>query len=327
MSPDVTEPTELERVAKLWDDTALARAVAPIQGWLDSSRVLEGYVQSRQSGFAELNWLPGLAARLNLPAGHWASLGCGAGYTEIAAAEQKVFASMDAFDASPASLEHARETAARHGVPWIRFEPCDLNAIELKPDSYDAVIFCMSLHHVSALEHVLEQAARSLRRGGLLLVNEFVGPRQFQFSDRQLELVRCLLATLPERLRHSCHGGALKSEYVRMPVEHWNAVDPSEAIRSDEIVCEIERRFEIVHRGDYGGTLLGLLLEHIVHNFAADDPEAMALLNGLFQIEDALIRGRFLPSDYTVLAARPLDTRPPVPRAAWWRRLGRRARG
>jgi SAM-dependent methyltransferase len=310
-------------VANLWDETTRARSVAPIQGWLDSPLVLEGYVQWRQTGFAQKNWLPGLAARLELPpGGRWASLGCGAGNTEIHAAEQGLFASMDAFDVSPASLEQARDTARRHGVPWIRFESCDLNAIHLPRAAYDAVVFCMSLHHVSALEHVLEQVARSLRPGGVLLVNEFVGPRQFQFSDFQLELVRSLLATMPERLRRSCHGGGLKTEYVRMPVSHWNKVDPSEAVRSDEILPHVEKRFELVHRGDYGGTLLGLLLEHIVHNFRPDDREAMTVLDGLYQTEDVLIRRRVLPSDYAVFAARPAGAGH-APRGFWLRRFRR----
>jgi SAM-dependent methyltransferase len=316
--------TPLERVAQLWDETTRARAIAPIQGWLDSPLVLEGYVQWRQSGSAARNWLPGLAARLRLPAnGRWASLGCGSGGTEIHAAEQKLFQAMDAFDVSPTSLEQAREASERHGVPWIRFEHRDLNTIELPQATYDAIVFCMSLHHVSALEHVLDQVVQSLRPGGMLLVNEFVGPRQFQFTNVQLKLVRVLLATMPERLRRSCHGGGLKSEYVRMPIEHWNRVDPSEAVRSDEILPEIQKRFELIHRGDYGGTLLGLLLEYIIHNFDAGDREATTVLNGLFQVEGALIRTRFLPSDYTVLAARPLGARPAVRR--FWRRRRRGA--
>jgi len=313
----MTDLASLERVAQLWDETTRARASEPIQGWLDSPLVLESYVQARQSGSAKQNWLPGLVERLGLRRdGHWASLGCGAGNTEIHAAEQGAFASMDAFDASPVSLEQARATAAKHGVHGLRFEACDLNQISLPRRRYDAVVFCMSLHHVSALEHVLDQVAGALRPGGVLLVNEFVGPQRFQFTDLQLELVRSLLAGLPERLRRSCHGGAIKREYVRMPVAHWLSVDPSEAVRSHEILPEIAKRFEIVHRGDYGGTLLGLLLEHVVHNFRADDEGAMSSLALLFSIEDALIRTGVLPSDYTVLAARPLGS-PDRERRSW----------
>ena len=43
--------------------------------------------------------------------------------------------------------------------------------------------------HVAKLERLLDEVERSLRPGGWLLLNEYVGPRQFQFPDAQLQIV------------------------------------------------------------------------------------------------------------------------------------------
>src|SRR5262249_21258986 len=78
--------------------------------------------------------------------------------------------------------------------------------------------------------------------------------------------------------------------------------DPSEAIRSDIIVGEIEKRFRVIARVDYGGTILNLLLEHIAHNFNREDENDVAILRLLAKAEDLLIRHEILPSDFTVMA-------------------------
>lgn len=299
-----TEP-DLDRVAERWDTTVRERAANPLQGWLDSPIVLETYVQPKISGSPHVNWLVGLVGRLGIPkTGRWLSLGCGSAGQEIFAAKMGLFASLVALDASPASLEQARQAAAAQGVANIEFGSVDLSRLRLSSRAYDVVLMNMSLHHVKGLGNVLGQVYRSLRPEGLFLINEFVGPRQFQFTDIQLSIVRELLAAMPPRWRMDSATGVVKSEYVRLPVEHWNVADPSEAIRSDRIVPEIEKRFETVERIDYGGTILNLLLEHIVHNFDPADEKDVAVIRLLGTFEEALIRSGVIPSDFTVMAAK-----------------------
>ena len=296
---------DLERVARVWDATTRERQTTPVQGWLDSPIVLETLVQPRVAGDPHTNWLIGLVARLEVPrGGRWLSLGCGAAGLEIHAAQQGLFASLRGLDLSPASIEEARRAAAAAGPVALDFGVVDLNVLELPADSYDVVLMNMSLHHVRELPRVLEQVAASLTGQGILILNEYVGPRQFQFTDRQLSIVKELLCALPAALRTDLTTGQPKQEYVRQPVEHWNAVDPSEAIRSDEILWEVRKRFDIVERRDYGGTILHLLLEHIVHNFDPLDEKDVAIISLLARFEHLLIRLGVLENDFTALAAR-----------------------
>jgi ubiquinone/menaquinone biosynthesis C-methylase UbiE len=298
----------LQRVASLWGQTAIQRAANPIQGWLDSMIVLESYVQPTQSGSPHVTWLAGLVERLNIPGnGRWLSLGCGAAGQEIFAAKMGFLKSIVALDASPAALEEGRKAAAAERVTNVEFGTVDLNNPELPEDAFDVVMMVMSLHHVKELRFVLSQIHRALRPDGYFLINEYVGPRQFQFSDLQLSVVHELLEALPERWRRDSATGKVKAEYVRMPTEHWDIADPSEAIRSDEIVAEIERQFHVVDRVDYGGTILSLLLEHIVHNFDPADQKDVAVIRLLGRFEAILMRHGILPSDFTVMAMKKRD--------------------
>jgi ubiquinone/menaquinone biosynthesis C-methylase UbiE len=303
----------LERTAALWDETARQRAVNPIQGWLDSAIVLETYVQPRFSGSPHVNWLIGLVDRLRIPkTGRWLSLGCGAAGLEVFAAGQGLFQSMVALEASSISLDQARQAAATQAVTNVDFRLANIDRLELDPSSYDVVLMNMSLHHVKELRTLLSQVRRALRADGFFLINEFVGPRQFQFTDLQLSLVADLLAALPEEWRRDSTTGQVKDHYRRMPVEHWNVTDPSEAIRSDRIVPEVEKQFRVIERIDYGGTILNLLLEHIVHNFDPAVEKDVAAIRLLSTFEAILIRQGVIQSDFTAMAARKRDRLRPV---------------
>src|SRR4030095_1532829 len=192
--------------------------------------------------------------------GRWLSLGCGAADIEIFASQQGLFRSLRALDASPASVEVARRSAESKGVSNIEFDLADLNRLDLPLAAFDVVLMNMSLHHVKELRETLAQVDRTLRPHGRLLLNEFIGPRQFQFTDLQLDIVEQLLGGLPAFWRQDIANGGEKTRYQRMPVEHWNVADPSEAIRSDQIVREVERRFRVYDRIDYGGPGLHLVL-------------------------------------------------------------------
>ena len=296
------DSSELDRVRSLWDKTSEERQQNPIQGWLDSPIVLEGYVQPRVSGAPQVNWLVGLVERHRIPKdGRWLSLGSGAADIEIFASQQGLFRSLTALDASPGSLDVARKSAESRGVANIEFGLADLNRLDLPREAFDVVLMNMSLHHVKELRETLSQVDRTLRPEGRLLINEFIGPRQFQFTDLQLEIVEQLLRALPSFWRQDIATGGEKSRYVRMPVEHWNVADPSEAIRSDRIVSEVERRFRVLERMDYGGTVLNLLLEHIIHNFDPADPKDVAAIRLLAEFESILIGKGVLPSDFTMM--------------------------
>ncbi len=86
------------------------------------------------------------------------------------------------------------------------------------------------------------------------------------------------------------------------------AADPSEAIRSDEIVNVLKQYFEIIEKKDWGGTILQFLLTDIAGNFADEkDDHAQAYLRMLINIEETFLQSGDLDSDFAYIVARPLD--------------------
>lgn len=293
------------RVSELWGDVAARRARDPVHGWLDAPIVLDEIVGPLQTGRRGLHWLVALVEDLGIARnGRWLSLGCGSAATEIFASKEGLFDSMAALDVSPAALDIARRAAASAGASNITFRRADLNDLTLPQETFDVVLLNMALHHVTNLEGVTALLEKALKPDGVLLLNEYVGPSQFQFTDRQAALASEILVALGSPWNTDATTGKPKLLFLRMPKEHWNVVDPSEAIRSAEMLPVLQPRFEIVLRRDYGGTLLNLVLENIVGNFDPRDPKDAGAIRLLGLVESVLIRQGALPSDFTLVALR-----------------------
>jgi 2-polyprenyl-3-methyl-5-hydroxy-6-metoxy-1,4-benzoquinol methylase len=258
------------------------------------------------SGDEHEGWLAYAKRFLQGPAGHGLSLGCGHGAAERDAVTLGLCSTIEGLDIAEEALDVARAQAQEAGLgDRITYRRADLNTLELTPRTYDVAIAAHSLHHVDALEHLLDQLAAALRPGGLLVVNEYIGPARFQWLDKTEALMNRLLAALPAEKRHNPFNGLDKDRIDRVPPEEIARVDPSESIRSDEIVQLLESRFETLYRADFGGTLLQFVLADIAANFSPDDPKDVALLDLMSLFEEVLIAERVLTSDFAFFVLTP----------------------
>jgi SAM-dependent methyltransferase len=218
----------------------------------------------------------------------------------------------EGFDIAPQAVEVARELANSCGLSnRVRYWVADANTALLERGHYDAVLSDMSLHHVSRLEHFFEQIASALRPEGLLIFREFVGPTRFQWTDRQLERANQLLRSLPRRYRRNLDPVAWKRwlRPFRRRVRRWSpekvaAMDPSESVRSGELMSACSRFLEWVEIKPFGGTVLHLVLDKIAGNFR-DTPRDVEVLLRLCRQEKAWIDSGELQCDHVVAVARP----------------------
>jgi SAM-dependent methyltransferase len=234
------------------------------------------------------------------------SLGCGAGHLDrIFARRGYRFRSFTGIDVSGEAVARARDLAVETNLaPAVTYLAADLNRHELPAGSFDFVYFFQSLHHIEALELALDQCRRALRPGGTLLVNEFVGPSRFQWTDRQLDEANAVFVTLPEELRRDLTRGGVKRRIVRPSVAQMLAYDPSEAVRSAEIEPLLASRFDIFERWNWGGTLNHLVFQDIAGNFQPDHAAHGAIVELLIHHENTLVGEGLLPSDFKVFLAR-----------------------
>ena len=282
-----------DKVASRWGDASFTHTLAETS-WMASTAVLM-HLNERATGDPARDWLSSWAHR-------WfvgdrlrvLVLGSGEGWLERAIASWPFVDRIDAVDVAPEAIERARAQAPAKAS----YAVVDLNRDTLHENAYDVVVAHMILHHVENLEHAFTQIERAMKRDATFIVNEYVGPKRFQFSDDVLAKINALFRCLPKRLR----GGMEAKE--RPPLQLMIDLDPSEAVRSDELLPMIEERFELLERKNMGGTLLQHLLYEIAPHFRFDDPKKRAMIELMCEYEGRLVDRRTLPSDFVICAAR-----------------------
>lgn len=295
------EPSDI--VAGVWDD---ATGLAGTQ-WQDTPGIGKRWNQmitgDPDQGYIEYVVEKYLTAT---QPSHVLSLGCGNGWWEQAWAAKYPFSTVIGYDISPRSIETARRSAREMATRTVfEYQVADVNSLNLGTHVFDLVLMNAALHHADHLEHVLSQVASHLSAEGLFVLNEFVGPSRFQWTDRQLEIINGLLAVMPHRYRESrLIPGRYKAQVSRPTIEHMLRTDPSEAVRSAEIMHVLPDYFEIVECKPWGGAVLHLLLYEIAGNFSENRPEDVRLLHTLFEIEDQLLQLGDIGSDFVFMVCR-----------------------
>jgi ubiquinone/menaquinone biosynthesis C-methylase UbiE len=132
-----------------------------------------GYVTNR--GHAQGGELERLV-ELAQPQPDWVVLdvATGGGHTALKFAPyvRQVIAS----DLTPAMLEQAEKHIASQGIHNVIFRQADAEALPFDDASFDLVTCRIAPHHFPQVERFVQESVRTLRPGGLLLVQDQVSP-------------------------------------------------------------------------------------------------------------------------------------------------------
>ena len=128
--------------------------------------------------------------------------------------------------------------------------------------------------------------------------------RRIRDKVRDRDLVATLRRRLDGVLRLYLGRDAAIQEKVLPTMSSVIAVDPSEAVRSDDILSVLHDRFDIIEHKHLGGAILQFLLDGIAGNLT-DEAEAAMWVELLFEIEDALMDLGEIRSDFDYVVARP----------------------
>ncbi|MBT4484856.1 MAG: methyltransferase domain-containing protein [Candidatus Latescibacteria bacterium] len=284
-----------ERVKGAW-----AHTYNPIRNWWDIpavkvrwNRLISGDPQVDYYEYISRKYFVNKNSLLAL------SLGCGTGHRELRWAEQGNFSCIDAYDLSELRIKNAINTVNQKGFGnIINYHVGNVYRIEMRENHYDVILGEQSLHHFSPLEEFLLRINKFLKPDGYFVVNEFVGPTRFQWTDRQLEAVNGLLSILPARFKTMWDSDSIKTNMFKPGRLRMILSDPSEAVESSSIEPLLHKIFEVVEVREYGGTILQLLFKGIAHNFISEDAEAQRWLDICFEVEDQLLASRDIQSDF-----------------------------
>lgn len=289
-----------------WGDPAAWAADG--QQWTHLDQVRRT-INRRVTGDADLpplTWFfQRVAQETPLPLGRILVLGCGAAGIENRIVQSGWAAAAVALDLSPRALALAAADAQAAGLTTVTHRLADINALpvgdpDLQPGSFDAVLGIAGVHHCANLEGLYAAVAQLLKPGGWFYLDEFVGPNRFQWPEIQVGLISGFLSALPDPLART-GAGHLRRGYLRPTVRQVIAVDPSEAVRSAEIIPLLPIWLRVEGVFGYGGNLLHLALAQIAQHFH-DDPDGV--LTRLIALEDWCLAEGLLKHDFAVILAR-----------------------
>ncbi len=227
------------------------------------------------------------------------SFACGNGTKEMQWAKLDRFSLIKGFDLSEKRIANAKSEAIKNKLSGkMFFETGDARSIQLGESEYDIYFAEQSMHHFSPLKEILLRIKKFVKPGGLLLINEYVGPERFQWTDEQVEFSNELLRRLPASRRTYWKSSAVKNKIYKPGRLRMMLNDPSEAVESSQIIPLLNKHFECVELKNYGGTILHPLLDGIAHNFLEDDEEAKSILEMCFDYEDNLLASGKIESDF-----------------------------
>ncbi|MBN1552044.1 class I SAM-dependent methyltransferase [bacterium] len=288
----------MDATAEKWGTEKYSHKNLLARGWCGSPIVLT-YRSRMITGADDGN--PGLLVVNHLAPqckdGKILVLGCGQAFAEHWLAASGIVRFAHGIDVSTGAIEKARAEVASQGLTGrVTHEVMDINKLSLVENSYDGLLISQSMHHFERLEHICAEISKGLKPGAPIVIDDFVGPTRFQYSDERLDLMNRLLACLPPHMQ--------KPPIERIPIENFLKVDPSEGVRCGEI-SDIIRRFFLIERElPYGGSIIYQVLQDVVPKIRHDDPYDCAIVNLLVTFEEYLIKTHAMESDFVMFFAR-----------------------
>ncbi|MDJ0674195.1 MAG: class I SAM-dependent methyltransferase [Calothrix sp. MO_167.B42] len=293
-----------EKISKCWAnhvDRQKSRT-----SWLHSPIIIN-HVNRLVSGDEKNNWLAFFLKKYFSKkrwGGRGLILGCNHGEFDRQLIKARILSKIDAYDISEESIELAKKAALKEKLN-INYEIADINELELPEEYYDLVLVTHSVHHFEKLEEIFTRINNSLKKDGFFVFDEYIGPKRFQWTEQQLKIINTLREQLPSELRLLTNG-LLAGPVEQTNIEALIKEDPSEAIRSDEIVNLTYEHFQVVEYLNYGGTILHMFFHEIIRNFDESNSTHVGLIKMLCTIEEILIEQNILSSDFAVMICKKL---------------------
>ncbi|HEY8289751.1 MAG TPA: class I SAM-dependent methyltransferase [Acetobacteraceae bacterium] len=259
-----------------WEDSTTKRHINAIVGNPDATEVHEAFHQRIARFFAGRNSLQAI------------SVGCGAGTKEMWLMQMVDVARFDLYDISKANIAFGTEEAARQGISArVHLHAEDAFTARVGRD-YDLVYWNNALHHMASVADSLRWSCDRLKPGGLLAIDDYIGPDRFQWTDENLAWANSVRQNLPDRFLRNPYAPEhlLPRELTRPTPEEVIALDPSEAVDSGRTSDVLRTLFPDCEIIPTGGALYHLALNDIFCNFTSEDD--LALLRQILLLDRAL---------------------------------------
>lgn len=239
-----------------------------------------------------------------------ASLGAGNCDTEIACARQLLELGFDNFkitclEINNDMLHRGSEAAKKHNLDQhLRFRRCDLNRW-VPGDLVDIYIANQSLHHIVALEQVLDGVRDTLQDNGWFLISDMIGRNGHQRWPEALELLEPLWQQIP----HSHRRNHILKRFEEQFINHDCSTEAFEGIRAQDILPLLIQRMHFELFVPFANLISVFIDRPFGHNFDQHNEWATHFIDRVHEMdEEAFVRGRLKPTQ--MIAATSKTPRP-----------------
>lgn len=249
---------------------------------------------------------------LTPPVARMLALGSGMAFTEEHLLRQDYARHIVAYEMSPTAVEKAKARFAEAGLSdRIELRAADVLEDNLPSGAFDAVFVQAAIHHFDRIEEMFALMHRVLRPGGLIVYDEYIGPDHHLYDEAVLRVMDEINACLEPRFRWDVLAKQTREIVPRPSLEWMLQHDPSEGVHASRILPLTYQWFDVLHRADYGGTIMRPFFTGILPNFDFENPKDQTVASLIVLIEQLLTRHGIIPNYHTSIVGRRRDT--PLP--------------
>lgn len=219
------------------------------------------------------------------------SLGSGNCSSELKFASYDNFSEILCTDIAEKPLKAAERISIEKKINNIKFEIQDANNFDLSNNYYDVVYFKASLHHFKNVNKLVgDLIKKTLKKDGLLIIDEFVGPTRFQYPKSQIREINRAIQIIPKKYRKRYKLNITKNKIYGSGLIRMILADPSECVDSENIIPSIHEHYQTIYEAGYGGNIVKMALKDLAHHFVDLNIENEYILNELFNYEDEYLK-------------------------------------
>jgi SAM-dependent methyltransferase len=212
------------------------------------------------------------------------SIGCGSASKELQLLRLGFVEKFDLYEASEVRLNSAKLSAAKLGLlNRVNFH-LSITAELPNAENYDLVFWSAALHHMLDTQSAILWSYNALRSKGLFVMNEYVGPNRFQWTNQSLVICDLIRENLPGHFFIGRDGKMMRSHLTpRVNIDSLIQQDPTEAADSENIIFGIKNIFQNPTIIPLGGSIYDLVFRKILHN--VDDMRDANLVNEILKYD------------------------------------------
>jgi lipopolysaccharide transport system ATP-binding protein len=168
--------------------------------------------------------------------------------------------------------------------------------LDFRKDYYDLFLSIDVLSHIKTLDLFIEKIDHILKDKGVIIALEYVGPVNFQWSDKDIEIADIIYKAL--------NNGTVAAKSPLPISSHLSLGDTKGAVSSSEVIPLLGSFFDIFLIRYFSGPLYSLILDKILDRFDPNDEKDSALLKTIIQFEQILINQGILENTHALIIAK-----------------------